>query len=56
MATSVEPTNSYATPCAKRKAVEETPAADGNVEAYNAHKQAAIREIYGRAFTALGLA
>lgn len=26
------------------------------VEAYNAHKQAAVREIYGRAFLALGLA
>lgn len=41
---------------AKRAASEETMAAAGNVEAYNAHKQAVIRQIYGRAFTALGLA
>ena len=41
---------------AKRAASEETIAAAGNVEAYNAHKQAVIRQIYGRAFTALGLA
>jgi GrpB-like predicted nucleotidyltransferase (UPF0157 family) len=39
---------------AKRAASEETIAAAGNVEAYNAHKQAVIRQIYGRAFTALG--
>ena len=41
---------------AKRAASEETMADAGNVEAYNAHKQAVIRQIYGRAFTALGLA
>jgi hypothetical protein len=31
-------------------------AAGCDVEAYNAQKQAVIRQIYGRAFTALGLA
>ncbi len=40
----------------KRAASEETMAAAGDVEAYNAHKQAVIRQIYSRAFTALGLA
>jgi GrpB-like predicted nucleotidyltransferase (UPF0157 family) len=39
----------------KRAALEQTVSADGDVEVYNAHKQAAIRQIYGRAFTALGL-
>jgi GrpB-like predicted nucleotidyltransferase (UPF0157 family) len=38
---------------AKRAALEQT--AGGNVEAYNLHKQTAIRQIYARAFTALGL-
>ena len=41
---------------AKRAALEQTMAAGGDVEAYNAHKQTVIRQIYGRAFTALGLA
>jgi GrpB-like predicted nucleotidyltransferase (UPF0157 family) len=41
---------------AKRTALEQTLAAGGDMEAYNAHKQAVIRQIYGRAFTALGLA
>jgi GrpB-like predicted nucleotidyltransferase (UPF0157 family) len=41
---------------AKRAALEHTMAAGGDVEAYNAHKQAVIRQIYGRAFTALDLA
>ena len=41
---------------AKRAASEETMAVAGDVEAYNAHKQAVIRQIYRRAFTALGLA
>jgi GrpB-like predicted nucleotidyltransferase (UPF0157 family) len=40
---------------AKRAASEQTMAAGGDVEAYNAQKQAVIRQIYGRAFTALGL-
>ena len=41
---------------AKRAASQQAMAAAGNVEAYNAHKQAVIRQIYRRAFTALGLA
>lgn len=41
---------------AKRAASEETAAAGGDGEAYNAHKEAVIRQIYGRAFSALGLA
>lgn len=41
---------------AKRGALEQTKAAGGDVDAYNARKQAVIRQIYGRAFTALGLA
>jgi GrpB-like predicted nucleotidyltransferase (UPF0157 family) len=41
---------------AKHAASDQTTAAGGDVEAYNAHKQAVIRQIYGRAFTALGLA
>jgi GrpB-like predicted nucleotidyltransferase (UPF0157 family) len=41
---------------AKRAALAQTMAAGGDVEAYNAHKQAVIRQIYDRAFTALGLA
>lgn len=41
---------------AKRAASEHTVASAGDVEAYNAHKQAVIRQIYSRAFTALGLA
>jgi GrpB-like predicted nucleotidyltransferase (UPF0157 family) len=41
---------------AKRAASEQTMAAAGDVEAYNAHKQAVIRQIYGRAFAELGLA
>ncbi|MGN6168446.1 MAG: GrpB family protein [Solirubrobacteraceae bacterium] len=40
---------------AKRAALEQTASTDGNVEVYNAHKHAAIRQIYGRAFTAIGL-
>jgi GrpB-like predicted nucleotidyltransferase (UPF0157 family) len=39
----------------KRTASERARAIDGDVEAYNAHKEAALREIYARAFTALGL-
>ena len=41
---------------AKRAASEQTLAVGGDVEAYNAHKQAVIRQIYARAFAALGLA
>jgi GrpB-like predicted nucleotidyltransferase (UPF0157 family) len=41
---------------AKRAALQQTMAAGGDVSAYNAHKQVVIRQIYGRAFTALGLA
>ena len=41
---------------AKRAASEQTMAAVGDVDAYNAHKQAVIRQIYGRAFSALGFA
>ncbi|MBV9366704.1 MAG: GrpB family protein [Solirubrobacterales bacterium] len=41
---------------AKRAASEQTVTVGGDVEAYNAHKQAVIRQIYRRAFTALGLA
>jgi GrpB-like predicted nucleotidyltransferase (UPF0157 family) len=40
---------------AKHEASAQITAADGDVEAYNAHKQDVIREIYARAFTALGL-
>ena len=40
----------------KRAAWEETVAAGGDVETYNAHKQAVIRQICGRAFAALGIA
>ena len=40
---------------AKRAASQQAAAAAANVEAYNAHKQAVIRQIYGRAFSALGL-
>ncbi len=39
---------------AKRDASAQISAAGGDVEAYNAHKQDVIREIYARAFTALG--
>lgn len=39
----------------KRKASEQTVAAATDVETYNAYKQAVIREIYGHAFSALGL-
>jgi len=39
---------------AKRAAAVQISAAGGDVEAYNAHKQDVIREIYARAFTALG--
>ena len=41
---------------AKCAASEQTMAAAGDAAVYNAHKQAVIRQIYGRAFTALGLA
>ena len=41
---------------AKRAASKHTVAAGGDVEYYNTQKQAVIREIYGRAFAALGLA
>lgn len=40
---------------AKRSASARTASAGGNVEAYNAHKQDVIRQIYARAFNALGL-
>jgi GrpB-like predicted nucleotidyltransferase (UPF0157 family) len=40
---------------AKRAAAEHTHATGGDSNDYNFHKQAAIREIYARAFAALGL-
>ena len=40
---------------AKHAAVEETRSTGGTTNDYNLHKQAVIREIYGRAFAALGL-
>jgi len=40
---------------AKRVASAQVTAQGGHVEAYNAHKQDVIREIYARAFDALGL-
>jgi len=40
---------------AKHTAAAHTLAAGGNIEAYNAHKQTVIRQIYARAFTTLGL-
>lgn len=41
---------------AKHAAAEQTVAAGGDVETYNANKQAVIRQIYARAFARLGLA
>jgi GrpB-like predicted nucleotidyltransferase (UPF0157 family) len=41
---------------AKHAAAEQIHSRHGTTNDYNAHKQAAIREIYARAFTALGLA
>jgi GrpB-like predicted nucleotidyltransferase (UPF0157 family) len=41
---------------AKRAAAAQTLESGGDGEAYNARKQAVIRQIYGRAFIALGLA
>ncbi len=41
---------------AKRQAAEQINAVGGTTNDYNAHKQAVIREIYARAFAALGLA
>jgi GrpB-like predicted nucleotidyltransferase (UPF0157 family) len=40
---------------AKHAAVADTRSTGGHVNDYNFHKQAVIREIYGRAFAALGL-
>lgn len=40
---------------AKLAAWERTRAVDGSVDAYNSHKQTAIRQIYARAFSALRL-
>jgi GrpB-like predicted nucleotidyltransferase (UPF0157 family) len=40
---------------AKRAAAEHIRSTGGDTNDYNFHKQAAIREIYGRAFAALGL-
>jgi GrpB-like predicted nucleotidyltransferase (UPF0157 family) len=40
---------------AKHAAVEEIRSTGGDTNDYNSHKQAVIREIYRRAFTALGL-
>jgi GrpB-like predicted nucleotidyltransferase (UPF0157 family) len=40
---------------AKGSASARAAAAGGNVEAYNAHKEDVIRQIYARAFSALGL-
>jgi GrpB-like predicted nucleotidyltransferase (UPF0157 family) len=40
---------------AKHDAARHVTADGGHVNDYNAHKQAVLREIYGRAFTALGL-
>jgi len=40
---------------AKRAAAQHTHASGGHSNDYNSRKQAVIREIYGRAFTALGL-